>query len=39
MPTFIFPLAVIVLVAATLATRLAVLQGRLDDLPPMPSEH
>jgi hypothetical protein len=39
MPTLIFPLAVIALVAATLATRLAVLQGRFDDLPSMPSEH
>jgi hypothetical protein len=34
-----FLLAVAGLVASTLATRILILKGQFDGLPPMPSEH
>ena len=39
MPDLIFLAAVFALVAATLATRIAVSRGRSRGLPPMPREH
>ena len=38
MPEFPFLLGVIALVAINLATRIAVLRGHFDDLPPLPRE-
>jgi hypothetical protein len=39
MPNFPFLLGVFALVVANLETRIAVLRGHFDDLPPLPREH